>query len=484
MKNVDVVESDSQSVFDMKSVREIHKEIQEIYVADQRPWVIGYSGGKDSTTSLQLVWYALAELPPEKRKKTVYVISTDTLVETPVMIDYIVQNLKRINDAAIRENMPFKPERLRPLIEQSFWVNLIGRGYPAPQQRFRWCTDRLKIQPSNRFIQEQISKYGEVVLVLGVRREESATRAQVMSLYQIPNSTLSRHSKFPRAYVYSPIKDWTTNDVWDYLLQVPSPWGNNNRDLVALYQSAQGECPLVVDDTTPSCGNSRFGCWVCTVVEKDKSMRALIDSGETWLQPLLEIRDLLSQTQDPRLKPFYREYKRKSGIVSFKSDGSGIIARGPYKLEFCKQLLEMVLKAQVVVRSKGPDPDMQLILPEELYEIRRIWRTESGDWDDSVPRIYREITGEDLNWSQDDVAFSSKEKALLLEICEKHTVPIRLVMKLFDVELQTQGMTRRSSVYNKIDRVLSEEWRIEEELMRMPSNADNANVNTKSGVQR
>lgn len=469
----------SKSVFDRKSLREIHNEIQRVYLADERPWVIGYSGGKDSTTALQLIWYAISELPRDKREKTIYVISSNTLVETPIIIDFIDETLENINKIASREDMPFKTQRLNPLITQSFWVNLIGRGYPAPQQRFRWCTDRLKIEPSNRFILEQISKYGEVVLVLGVRRQESATRAQVMSLYQIPNSILSRHSKFPRAYVYTPIKDWSVGDVWDYLLQVPSPWGKNNRDLVALYQSAQGECPLVVDDTTPSCGNSRFGCWVCTVVTKDKSMTALINSGETWMQPLLEIRDLLSRTQDPKLKPLYREYKRKSGIVSFKSDGSGIISRGPYKLEFCKQLLRMVLKAQLDIRNKGPDPEMQLISPDELQEIRRIWRTERGDWEDSVPRIYQDITGESLAWSKDDVGFSSKEKSLLLEVCEKHVVPIQLVMKLFDVELQSQGMSRRSSVYNKIDKVFSEEWRSEEELMGAQDNADDLNSNTE-----
>jgi len=218
------------------------------------------------------------------------------------------------------------------------------------------------------------------------------------------------------------------------------------------------------------------------VVEKEKSMRALIDSGETWLQPLLEIRDLLAQTQDPRLKPFYREYKRKSGIVSFKSDGSGVISRGPYKLEFCKQLLTMVLKAQVDVRRKGPDPNKRLILPEELYEIRKIWRTERGDWEDSVPKIYREITGEDINWPRDDVTFSSKEKSLLLEICGKRIVPIQLVMKLFDAELQAQGMSRRSSIYNKIDKILSEEWRTEEEIMRMPTNPDSVDSNGRKVI--
>ena len=172
-----------------------------------------------------------------------------------------------------------------------------------------------------------------------MRRQESATRAQVISLYEIPNSVLSRHSTFSGAFVYTPIKEWSINDVWSYLLQVPSPWGNDNRDLVALYKTAQGECPLVVDDTTPTCGNSRFGCWVCTLVSEDKSLKALIDSGETWLHPLLEIHDFLVKTQNPENKHLYREYKRKDGKVWFKSDGSGSISRGPYTFEVRKQIL-------------------------------------------------------------------------------------------------------------------------------------------------
>ena len=451
----------------MESSPNIYEEIQQLYLADDRPWIIGYSGGKDSTTAMQLVWEAIAMLPPEKRRKTVYVISSDTLVETPVIVDFINQTLRRINETAAKEKMPFQAQKVRPILTESFWVNLIGRGYPAPQQSFRWCTDRLKIKPSNRFIVERISKHGEVVLVLGVRRSESVTRAQVMSLYRIPGTSLSRHSKFAGAYVYTPIKDWTLDDVWDYLLLSPSPWGNNNRDLVELYRKATGECPLVVDDTTPSCGNSRFGCWVCTVVTVEKSITALINSGEQWMQPLLELRDLLASTQDPSVKPLYREYKRRQGMVSFKSDGSGIISRGPYKLEFCKEILRRLLKTQIHVRSKGPDPNIQLILPEELHEIRRIWRMERGDWQDSVPKIYCEITGSDLDWVQDDLGtFTARESDLLDEICSEHQVPQRLVTKLLDAELQTQGMRRRSSIYNKIEQVLREEWRTEEEVLR------------------
>ena len=137
----------SGSVFDKHSLKEIHKEIQDVYLADHRPWVIGYSGGKDSTTSLQLIFYAISELPLEKRNKTIHVISTDTLVETPLMADPIDNTLRRIATKAAEAKLPIVTHRLKPLITDSFWVNLIGKGYPAPSQRFRWCTARLKSSP-------------------------------------------------------------------------------------------------------------------------------------------------------------------------------------------------------------------------------------------------------------------------------------------------------------------------------------------------
>ena len=240
---------------------ELEAGIREVYCGDARPWVIGYSGGKDSTTALQLVWNALLGLEPEKRTKPVYVISSDTLVETPKMVEYVDGTLARMDQAAKVQGLPITAHKVTPAVNDSFWVNVIGRGYPVPLTQFRWCTERLKITPANSFILDRVAEFGEVVVVLGVRSSESATRAQVMSLHRINGSHLSRHSTLPKAFVYTPIERFTVDDVWTYLLQVPSPWGANNRDLVTLYRNAQaGECPLVVDKTTPSCGNSRFGC--------------------------------------------------------------------------------------------------------------------------------------------------------------------------------------------------------------------------------
>jgi len=455
------------SIFDTRSLNDIYEEVRQVYLSDGRSWIVGYSGGKDSTAALQLVWHAISELPREKRTKPIYVISSDTLVETPIIVDYVHETLHRIIRAAREQGMPFQAQMVRPLVSETFWVNLVGRGYPAPQQKFRWCTDRMKIRPADRFILDKVSQYGEVILVLGVRVSESMTREQVMRLHRIKGSLLSRHTRFSGAYVYTPIKEFSLDDVWGYLLQVPSPWGGNNRNLLALYQSATaGECPLVVDQHTPSCGGTRFGCWVCTVVSQERSIQALIDSGEEWMEPLVGIRKQLAATQDPSVKHLYREYKRRTGTVDLNRNRTGIVP-GPYKLEFCKEILRMVLKAQVQVRKNGRDQNLALISPEELYRIRRIWRTERGDWEDSVPKIYCEATGRDLPWVNDDIGcLGGTELEMLEQLCEERGIPSMLVVKLITAELGAQGMTRRSSIYPKIEKILREEWRSKEEILR------------------
>lgn len=451
----------NQSVLDGASLAERYDEIRRVYLSDNRPWVVGYSGGKDSTCALQLVWAALLGLPQEQRQKPVYVISSDTLVETPVIVRYIDTTLEKIRTAAEAQGLNIKTEKVTPAADRSFWVNLIGRGYPAPTTRFRWCTERLKIEPADEFIKARVAEFGEVVMVLGVRSSESATRAQVMSFHRIKGTALSRHSSLLNAFVYAPIEPFTTDDVWTYLLQNPSPWGNDNRDLVAMYKNAQaGECPLVVDKTTPSCGNSRFGCWVCTVVERDRSMEAMIDSGEEWLEPLLEYRDLLAATKQPSMKRQVREVRRRSGQITFVP-GTDKYVPGPYTLDFCKTLLRRLLETQVQVQRNAPPGESPILIHEvELHEIRRLWRAERGDWEDSVPQIVREILGRDLDWViEDAVALTAEDRMLLAEICESHAVPTELVVQLLEVERSSHGLKRRHAVHTRIEDLFRQEWR-------------------------
>lgn len=455
-----------KSVFDLRTIENLFEEIQNLYLRYPQPWVIGYSGGKDSTTVLQLVWKALEKLDPKDRQKPVFVIASDTKVETPVIVDYIDDTLNKINQAAKATGMPFRAEKVMPILNDSFWVNLIGRGYPAPTTRFRWCTDRMKINPANRFIAEKVTQYGEVIMVLGVRKAESSTRAQLMNTYQVKNHILRRHTSLIGAYVYAPIADFSTDDVWTYLLSAASPWGSNNRDLSALYRNANaGECPLVIDDTTPTCGNSRFGCWVCTVAQRDSSMEGLIDSGEEWLEPLLEFRDWLTLTTDPARKREFRDIKGRDGRVIVRKDGT--VAARTYKLETSRDMLRRLLEIQKKVRASKPGRDLTLISEEELHEIRRLWRTERQDWEDSVPQIFRDVHGYDLDWMvNDDGSFDSEQKVLLENLCQEHNVPFDFIAQLLEIERQTQGFARRSNIQKEIASVVNQEWRAEDEILK------------------
>ena len=224
----------AESVFEKTTLKEIYEEVRTVYLSDNRPWIIGFSGGKDSTCMAQLVWNALSELPTEKLQKNVYIISSDTLVESPKIVSRITSTLENMEQASKKVQIPVSTNLLRPKISDTFWVSLLGLGYPAPSNLFRWCTDRLKIRNADRFIEEKVSEYGEAIVLLGTRKDESGSRQQLMNLYEIKGSYLSRHSKFAQTYVYTPLRDFITEDVWNYLLQNKNPWGDNNRDLLSL----------------------------------------------------------------------------------------------------------------------------------------------------------------------------------------------------------------------------------------------------------
>lgn len=454
-----------------EKLEELYNLIAELYLRDARPWVIGYSGGKDSTAVVQAVWHGLARVPEANRTKPVFIIASDTLVETPVIVGHINTSLTRINTAAKEQGLPFTAHKVTPELDETFWVNLIGRGYPAPYSRFRWCTDRMKIKPATKFIYDQIGRFGEVVLALGARRSESATRGQLMKK-RAEKSTigeyLSRHCEIPGAWVFTPIEDWQTEDVWTYLLNVPSPWGNHNRDLVTMYKNAQaGECPLVVDKTTPSCGNSRFGCWTCTVVQQDRSMEAMVDGGEEWLEPMLDFRNWLAATQDPARKREVRDHRRRNGRVQVmdQPDGSQKLVWGPYLPEFRREILRRLLETQVQVNAKSREP-LELITRDELIRIRQLWRLEAGDWEDSLPALYREVMGEPLDLPPDDWSgMGTAEKVILHEVAAEHGLAAEMLTRLFDVERQEHGMSRRSQVYNRIDDVLTVDWKSREQTL-------------------
>ena len=462
MKNEESLKKMAESIFKTRTLKDIYEEIKKLYLSDNRPWIIGFSGGKDSTCMAQLVWTAISQLPAEKRHKKIFIIGCDTLVESPKIVERLSKTIKNMEEHGEKAGLPISTDIVKPDLEDTFWVCLLGRGYPAPSSSFRWCTERLKIRNADRFILEKVSQYGEAIVLLGTRKDESGTRQQLMNLYEVKGSLLNRHAKFAQTYMYCPLKDFLTEDVWNFLLQNKNPWGENNRDLLTMYQEANAsECPLVVDTSTPSCGGGRFGCWTCTVVTRDKSMDSLLEGGEDWLEPLAELREDLKRTQEKDEKRKVREFKRRNGKVMwcFPDKEGDDTSAGPYTLDFCKDFLRKLLEAQVKVRKTGPDPKMILINEDEIHEIQRIWRMERGDWKNSAYEIYERVCGEKLEMLEDLGGFGKVEQEILTNVCQENKVPQVLVSKLLHAEFSSQGMGKHSKVFNSLNKILSEEWR-------------------------
>lgn len=434
-------------------VKAVCEEIRELYLWDEVPWVVGYSGGKDSTAVLQLVWLALREVPAERRTKPVHVISTDTLVEQPVVAAWVDASHAKMREAASAQQMPVTPQKLTPEVKDTFWVNLIGKGYPAPRKKFRWCTERMKINPSNKFIRDVVRESGEAVMVLGTRKAESQRRARTMAEHDAKKvrDRLTPNASLPNSLVYTPIEDWTNDDVWLFLMQVKNPWGHTNKSLLGMYQgaSSDGECPLVVDTSTPSCGKSRFGCWVCTLVDQDRSMEAMIknDDEKIWMTPLLELRNELGDFSQDRTR---RDYRRMSGRVQLFHDGT---IRGPYRKKWREYWLQRVLEVQTEICELGPPAvaEIELISLEELTEIRRIWLHEKHEFDDSLPEIYEQATGGAFPIGPaDDRLLRRDDWEILQHVCGNDEEFFHLQVDLLDVERQFRGMTRRAGIFRAL----------------------------------
>ncbi|MBY4111462.1 DNA phosphorothioation system sulfurtransferase DndC [Rhodococcus fascians] len=439
------------------TIDELVEQTQTLYLEDGIPWVIGYSGGKDSTAVLQLVWMAIAGLEPEKRTKQIHVISTDTLVENPIVAAWVTHSLETIKAAATQQGLPIEPHRLTPAVADTFWVNLAGRGYPAPRPKFRWCTERLKIKPSNSFIINMVKSHGEAILVLGTRKAESSGRSHRMSELESRRvrDLLSPNDSLPNCLVYSPVENWSNDDVWTFLMQTKNPWGYSNKELLTMYQgaSSDGECPLVVDSSTPSCGDSRFGCWTCTLVDKDKSMSAMIQNDEEkeWMLPLLELRNELDVADDRHL----RDFRRMNGSVQLFHDRT---IPGPYTQESRERWVRKLLEAQTWIRANGPKivENLELVTLPELEEIRRLWVVEKHEFEDNLPAIYREVTGENFPGRPLDehLPLGPETVAILQEVVGDDRLHFELVRELLDIEQRHRSQARRAGLFDSLTKAM------------------------------
>jgi DNA sulfur modification protein DndC len=410
-----------------------------------RPWIIGFSGGKDSTVLLTLVWLALRKIKesiitPFQLRRPVYVVCNDTMVENPIISTYVDEVLAQIEIKAREEDMPIFVRKTVPRLEDSFWVNVIGKGYPVPNTAFRWCTEKMKIKPTARFITEQVDECGEAIILIGTRKAESATRARSIKKHEIHGQRLTRHTLLRNTFVYAPIKELMLEEVWYIINAIPCPWGSDNKVLFNIYLDASAddyECPTVVTDKSHgSCGQSRFGCWVCTVVKDDKSMRSLIKNGREWMQPLYDFRIELDA-----------ERNVIENRMPFRRDGRPAVNEmGPYVFSYRAKLLRRLLQVQYEFQQR--DPKIKLISDQELIAIQVNWYRDFN-FGYSVSEIYDTIYKTSLTMDENNK--NKLEADLMREVCKDNPEEGELIEQLLLLQKSKSLMKRRHGLPSDIE---------------------------------
>lgn len=431
-------------------IKYIISELKDQYTIDDgnRPWIIGFSGGKDSTALLQLVWCALKELDSEQLVRDVFVICNDTLVENPIVVNYVDKVLTKIQQSATEQGLPIKVQKTIPRLEDSFWVNVVGRGYPVPNNAFRWCTDKMKIKPTARFITEQVAENGEAIILIGTRSAESQQRAKSIKKHEIRGKRLTKHPHHVNTFVYSPIKELMLEEVWFIINTVSSPWGADNNELFQIYADASAddyECPtMVADKNHTSCGQSRFGCWTCTVVKEDKSMSALISNGNEWMKPLLILREnMVNQRNISENRLPYR----RNGQKAVTDDGHNL---GTYAPQYKAKLLEEILQAQKELQETNEE--INLINNQEMVAIQVIWNRDLN-FDYKVSDIYNRVYNKELDMETIDQKLE-KEITLLKSVCSEDLKDYNLIQELLTLQKNKALLNRKLGLKDDMERVI------------------------------
>ena len=440
---------------------EIIQEIMIVYKHDDRPWLIGYSGGKDSTLLVSLVYEAIKRLKDANSElsKKIYVITSDTMVENPVVKRYMHLSSRSINEAAKSDELPIEAHIIYPELEQTFWSRVIGLGYPTPEPPgFRWCTERLKINPMNAFVNERIRESGEIIILLGVRKGESVTRLKTITAREIEGKLLNMHNDIPNAYVYNPITEIPNELVWEFLLKndCRSPWHTDMKYLFNLYQGeSMGEEQSVLGEIDrekiPVTGNSRFGCWCCTMVKEDKSLQNFIDKsvGEE-KRVLIELRDFRNNLLAMRDNNVYRDTKRRNGAVYRKADGT--LGMGPFTLEARKLILRNLLELENIT-------NLELITEGELKVIDKIWDEEGDLSCRSLVTIYHEVKGIKLPWDEYKTPrFDNESIQAIRDVAQRYDIPVELITKLIVSVDANKHITKNNKMQKAFDQIISQGW--------------------------
>jgi len=330
-------------------------QIRGEYERSVSPWFLGYSGGKDSTVLLTLVMEALCGVATPTVPVTV--VYCDTGVEIPPIRAITLRTLSRIKVLATAAQVPLRIAIARPRLDDRFFVKIIGRGYAPPSNRFRWCTDRLRVDPLRAVVRSNQAQ--RHIVVVGLRKGESQERDRKLLAFAGSRPNFLTNEGHKEAPIFAPLLNFSNEDIWTTLLSSYAALDGHGQKIAALYRDATGSRNTKIADLSHETRLPRFGCWACTVVRRDKAVEGLVRAGHEDLRPLLLFRDWL---QSIRNDPSCRCSCRRNGQDS----------PGPFNLKARRTILKRLLEAQHRSGHK-------LIQPDELRRIAKLWQADEKD---------------------------------------------------------------------------------------------------------
>jgi DNA sulfur modification protein DndC len=294
-----------------------------------RPWTIAFSGGKDSSALVCMIYSSFLKLKHLGIPK-LEILYCDTKTENPVVDAFAKRFLQAFTKEAASNNVAVRTSIVSPTSDRTFLSRVVGRGYPPPTNSFRWCTTELRIRP----VENHLAGLSDSIVVLGVRETESKQRDRALSLHTDPFWMVAQKAKSNRIY-YTPIRALRTEDVWDVIFFSRLPDSMQRKALWELYADAGGDCPIIRSPDSSPCASGRFGCWTCTVVRRDRSGENLQRKGYPMMVSLLNFRQMLL---DIRNDPSMRWPRRRNGSEGF----------GPLTIAARKMLLSEIQRIEAI----------------------------------------------------------------------------------------------------------------------------------------
>jgi DNA sulfur modification protein DndC len=419
----------------MDLAQTIH-DLKEMYLnaPDGKPVAVTWSGGKDSTVTLNLMITILHELPKDKLTKDIHVIMSDTLVENPMLHEYMEDQISKLEKYVESTDLPIKVHKVNRTDEHGYFYLILGRGYFLPLRAGggRWCTDRLKIKPMAQVFEDLKPSY----VVIGTRSSESVTRGNSIKKHLVDYKTGSLHG-YTHGSSFMAIVDWTVEDVWEYLKQHRLYWGSSHA-VRTLYRDATGECGFrnpkgTVKQKVDGCG-ARFGCWVCPVVTNDQSTEKL-STKHSWMEPLTRYRELQMKITGNFLPSKQLHWKRgtlaklkriwgeaNDEINKFAKSGHNRNGkrmaddRGTLTVEVREYLFRELLKTETEVnkirRTLGMDT-LSLISTKEKKMIVEQWEKDREE----TPHLITNVNGYTADDALSAIGLAEElEAALLTEL--------------------------------------------------------------------